>query len=70
MKLDLRIERLNRGKSVVEMAEAIGVPDHVYRRVEKTGAMPNEANALKIASYFGLSVAAMWQLEPSSGAAA
>lgn len=63
MKVDLRIDRLNRGKSVPEMAKAIGVPEHVYRRVEKTGGLPNPENAFKIASFYGETVADMWELE-------
>jgi DNA-binding XRE family transcriptional regulator len=63
MKLNLFVERVNRGKTIREMAGEIGVPDHVYRRVEKTGQMPAEANAYTIAQYFGMSVAELWELE-------
>lgn len=63
MKLDLRIDRLNRGKDIRAMAAEIGVPDHVYRRVEKTGQMPSEENAKTIADFYGMTVADLWQLE-------
>lgn len=59
--IDIRAERLNRGLSIVDLAALIGVPEHVIRHTEK-GGRPQPANALRIASFFGLTVTEMWPL--------
>lgn len=59
--IDLRVERLNRGLSVEQFAKELDVAPHVLRHAE-TGGRPRPANALKIASYFGETVTAMWPL--------
>lgn len=68
--IDLRAERLNRGKSQREMAEIIGVTRRVIQRAED-GSRPDLPNALLIAEYFGVRVTDIWPLEGSeTGAAA
>jgi transcriptional regulator with XRE-family HTH domain len=57
--VDLRAERLNRGKSVREFAAQLGVTERVLKAAE-AGATPRPANALKIADFFGLKVTQMW----------
>lgn len=59
MRVDLRTERRNRGRSVAEFAEDIGVPYHVLRDAEK-GTVPRGENAVRIAAFFDETVASMW----------
>lgn len=57
--IDLRAARLNRGLSLAAMASQIGVTKKVLGDAER-GATPQPANALKIASFHGLTVTQMW----------
>lgn len=50
---DLRIARLNRGLSLRQAAEEIGVPEQSIRRLEQ-GLGVRPATAKKIADYFGV----------------
>lgn len=59
MTVDLRVERLRRGKSIAQMAEEIGVTPRVLLAAER-GARPHPQNALKIADAFGVDVLDQW----------
>jgi ribosome-binding protein aMBF1 (putative translation factor) len=67
--MNLQEERLNRGLSIPALAREIDVADHVIRHAEK-GGIPNPANALKIASFFGGRVTDFWPANQPNGAAA
>lgn len=56
--------RVNRGLSIAQLAKETGVPEHVIRYTERTGARPRPDSALRIASYFSLRVTDIW---PSRG---
>lgn len=62
MSLDLKAERLRRGKSVEKLAEQIGVSEYVLRYAEK-GGRPHPGNALKIAQFYGVDVIDQWPVE-------
>jgi transcriptional regulator with XRE-family HTH domain len=63
--LNLKVERLRRGKSIAAMACDIGVSEHVLRYAEK-GGRPLPESALKIADYFGVDVLVQWPLEEAA----
>jgi ribosome-binding protein aMBF1 (putative translation factor) len=67
--VNLTEERLNRGLSILALAETIGVPEYVIRHAEK-GGMPRPANAMKIASFFGVRVTDIWPTETEPKAVA
>lgn len=59
--IDLRAERLNRGLSLRQAAEAMDVPEQSIRRVESDlGVTPR--NAFKIASFYGYRVTDVWPM--------
>jgi transcriptional regulator with XRE-family HTH domain len=59
--VDLRAERLNRGLSLRQAAEQMGVPEQSIRRAEGgDGVTPQ--NAFKIASFYGYRVTDLWPL--------
>jgi transcriptional regulator with XRE-family HTH domain len=66
--VNLREERLRRGKPIREMAAEIGVTPRVLHSAEQ-GTRPRPANALKIATAYGFDVVAQWP-EPQEEAAA
>lgn len=57
--INLRVERLRRGKSVAQAAKDIGVAEHVLRYAEG-GGRPVPENALKIADYYEVDVIVQW----------
>ena len=63
--INLVAERLRRGKSVVAMAQEIGVADHVLRYAEK-GGRPHPENTLKIANFYGVDVVTQWPVETAA----
>lgn len=66
----LKIERLNAGLTVEEMAQLAGVPASTYYNYERTGKMPRDpAVAKRIADRFGYAVTGLWPLEPAGDAA-
>lgn len=67
--LDLKAERLNRGKNVLELATEIGVRPHVLRRAEAGERLAPE-NAYKIATFYGYKVTDLWPVEAPAGEAA
>lgn len=67
--VNLRAERLNRGLSVADAAEQIGVQKNILLNAEN-GSTPYPANAFKIASFYGYRVTDVWPVEESTGAAA
>jgi transcriptional regulator with XRE-family HTH domain len=66
MTVNLEAERLNRGLSLREAAEEIGVPEATLRRAE-SGEGLRPSNAFKIANFYGYKVTDLWPVE---GAAA
>jgi lambda repressor-like predicted transcriptional regulator len=66
--VDLRAERLNRGLSLREAAERMGLRDTVLHRAEERERMPHPRNAKLIADFYGYKVTDIWPVE--SGAAA
>lgn len=68
--INLRAERLNRGLSLRQAAEAMGVPEQSIRRAEG-GEGLTPGNAFKIARFYGYKVTDIWPVdEPTTGAAA
>lgn len=63
MKVDLRTYRLNKGLSAQKLADEIGVSIDVIYHLERRGNRPQPANALAVASHFGLTVEQMWPRE-------
>jgi transcriptional regulator with XRE-family HTH domain len=53
--IDLRAERLNRGLSVRELADEVGVDRKVIARLED-GGTARVANVKRVADYFGCKV--------------
>lgn len=70
MAVDLRSARLNRGLSIRQAADQMGVAPNTLKRAEE-GEMPHPGNALKIAGFFGHQVTDVWPLErtPTEAAA-
>jgi ribosome-binding protein aMBF1 (putative translation factor) len=67
MTIDVVADRVNRGLSQQQLADEIGVSVDVIRNVERTGKRPRPANALRVATHYGLMVTEMW---PNAKAAA
>jgi hypothetical protein len=63
----LRTERLNRGLSIRRAAKAIGLADWKVLQAAEHDRVPMPHNALKIASFYGHAVTAIWPVEPVSG---
>jgi len=64
---DLRAERLNRGLSLAAAAEAMDVDRDAIRRAEEGIGRPHPRNAIKIATFYGYKVTAIWPVEPTGG---
>ena len=62
--------RLNRGLSISDAAEAMGVKAQTLARAERGEFQPHPSNALKIATFYDLRVTDIWPLEPDSEEAA
>lgn len=60
---DIRAERLNRGLSVQEAAEQIGVAGMTLSRAEQGSHIPRPGAAFKIASFYGYRVTDLWPTE-------
>lgn len=73
MTVDLRSERLRRGKSAAALAEDIGVTEDVLLWAERNpDRRPRPENAFKIATYFSFDVVEQWpepEPEPEEQAA-
>lgn len=62
MKLNLKAERLNRGLSIKQAAEEIGITPATLGRAEDGESLhPN--NAFKIATFYGKAVTDIWPVE-------
>ncbi len=62
--INLRAERINRGLSLRIAAEQMGLVDwKTLQRAETGEAVPQIANAYKIASFFGVQVTDVWPLD-------
>lgn len=68
MRVDFRAERLNRGLTVEQMAEAVGVSPGAWFRAEQGSARPNPGNAKAIADFFGHKVTDLWPLDDKAAA--
>lgn len=62
--MNLLAERLNRGLSLRQAEQAMGVPEQSIRRAEM-GLGVTPANAFKIASFYGCKVTDLWPVEKS-----
>ncbi len=69
VRINLRAERLTRGKSAERMAEAIGVSKRVLLAAEKR-VVPRPESALKIASFYGYQVTDIWPVPEHAEASA
>lgn len=59
--IDLRAARLNRGKSLDDVADETGVPKGIIARAERRESEPRRPkDKLAIASYFGFQVTDIW----------
>lgn len=67
--VNLRAERVNRGLSLADAEEEIGVPKHVLQGAEN-GSSPRPATALKIAQFYGYKVTDIWPVDEPAEAAA
>lgn len=56
----LRAERLNRGLTCAEVADAIGVARTAISRVESGEGMLHPRNAKALADFYGLKVTDLW----------
>lgn len=66
---ELRVDRINRGKSIRQHADDIGVAPHVLKYAER-GGRPAHENAKKIADFYEVQVTDIWPVpEPSRSAA-
>jgi transcriptional regulator with XRE-family HTH domain len=61
---DLRTARLNRGLTLRQAAEVIGVPTMVLSRAER-GTRPHPGNAKAIADFYGRRVSDVWADGPA-----
>jgi transcriptional regulator with XRE-family HTH domain len=60
--VNLVAERVNRGLSVLEAAEQIGVARGTLSRAEQ-GVMPSPRNAKKVADFYGVQVTDIWPVD-------
>lgn len=67
--MNIEAERLNRGLSVVEAAEQIGVSRGTLAKAER-GAMVRPRQAKQIADFYGVQVTDIWSVEPTERSAA
>jgi transcriptional regulator with XRE-family HTH domain len=67
--LNFERERLDRGFSQTKIAKEIGISKSAWGRLEN-GESISPANALKVATYFGLSVTQLWPIDDTAAAAA
>ena len=62
VKFDLRQARIDKGQTLAEASDEIGVGITVLLRAEK-GAFPRPGNALRIADYYGVKPSQVWSLD-------
>lgn len=67
--IDLRKERVDRGLSLTQLSEEIGVPRNTIARVER-GTEPVPETKLKIATFFGYKPSDLWPVDTDEKAAA
>lgn len=61
--ISLKAERLNRGLTLNDAAEEMGVDRQALLRAENGGPRPTPSNAFKIADFYGFKVTEVWPLE-------
>jgi transcriptional regulator with XRE-family HTH domain len=67
--LNFERERLDRGFSQAKIAEEVGISKSAWGRLEN-GESISPGNALKVATYFDLSVTELWPIDDTEAAAA
>lgn len=67
--MNLKAERLNRGLTVAEAADRIGVERHVLRDAENLGTVPRPGSAKLIADFYGFRVTDQWPVDDQPVAA-
>jgi transcriptional regulator with XRE-family HTH domain len=67
--MNLRAERIDRGLSLAEAGELMGVDRRTLNKAEE-GVMPQPAKAKRIADFFGVRVTDIWPVEDSDTVAA
>lgn len=60
--VNLTAERLNRGLSLRQAAEQMGITGQTLSRAEQGEFQPHPNNALKIADFYGYKVTDIWPL--------
>lgn len=55
-KIRIRELRKEKGETQVQVAEAIGIAEQHYQRLERGANLPNLENAWKLADHFGVSI--------------
>jgi transcriptional regulator with XRE-family HTH domain len=65
--INLVAERINRGLSVLELAEQVGTSAMTIRRAESGERMPRPKVAKRIADLYGVKVTDIWPLELVDG---
>lgn len=62
--INFRKERLDRGLSLTQMSELMGVPRNTIARIER-GAEPVPETKRKFAEFYGCAVTDIWPVEDS-----
>lgn len=63
--INLRAERLNRGLSLRQAADAMDVPEQSIRRAE-SGEGLTPQNAFKVATFYGYKVTDLWPVKDAA----
>lgn len=66
--ISLKAERLNRGLSIRQAAQEIGVTAPTLNRAESGEGGIHPGNAFKIASFYGYQVTQIWPVEEEAAA--
>lgn len=61
-RVNFKVERLKRGLSQDNMAKLMGVSADVVRTLEN-GGIPQHANRLKVAKFYGCEILDIWPLD-------
>lgn len=61
--VNIRAERINRGLTIKQAADAMGLRDFKALARAESGSRPHPLNALKIASFYGYQVTDVWPLD-------
>lgn len=61
--MNLKAERLNRGLSLDDASDLMGVASYVLRDAENKGTQPRPRAAKQIADFYGVLVTDLWPVE-------